>query len=165
MLAMLQEPWEATVSLAKGLGVTLKQMFVKPFTVQYPEERVTWPDRTRGRLVMPRDAATQAHRCTACLMCEKICPNGSIEITTRANEAGKRVLDDYTYHLERCTFCGLCVEVCPFDALRMSHQHEIAVRDRSTLVLHLQTETQAFKDEWRGALPAKKDGAGGGLPV
>ncbi len=157
MQTMVQESWEAFVNLAKGLGITLKQMLVKPVTVQYPEERVIWPDRTRGRLVMPRDPQTQAHRCTACMMCERICPNGSIEITTRANEAGKRILDDYIFHLERCTFCGLCVETCAFDALRMSHAHEIAVRDRSQLVLHLQQENQVFNDAWRGGLPAKKD--------
>jgi NADH-quinone oxidoreductase subunit I len=157
MLSMARESWEASVNLLKGLGITLKQMFAKPVTVQYPEERVIWPDRTRGRLALPVDAATGANRCTACLLCEKICPNGTIELTTRANEAGKRVLEDYVYHLERCTFCGLCVETCPFDALRMTHQHEIAVRDRSTLVMHLQTETLAFNDAWRGALPAKKD--------
>jgi formate hydrogenlyase subunit 6/NADH:ubiquinone oxidoreductase subunit I len=49
------------------------------------------------------------------------------------------------------------VEVCPFDALRMTHEHEIAVRDRSQLVRHLQQETLIFDEAWRGALPAKKD--------
>jgi NADH-quinone oxidoreductase subunit I len=157
MLSMARESWEAAVNLLKGLGVTLKQLFAKPFTVQYPEERVVWPDRTRGRLALPRDPQTQADRCTACLLCEKICPNGSIEITTGVNEAGKRRADDFIYHLERCTFCGLCVEICPFDALRMTHQHEIAVRDRSRLVMHLQQEKLAFNEAWRGALPSKKD--------
>jgi formate hydrogenlyase subunit 6/NADH:ubiquinone oxidoreductase subunit I len=92
-------------------------------------------------------------------MCERTCPNGSIEITQHLGENNKRVLDEFTYHLERCTFCALCVEVCPFDALRMSHEHEIAVRDRGTLVRHLQTETLPFDPTWWGGLPAKADAA------
>jgi NADH-quinone oxidoreductase subunit I len=154
---MLRESWEMLVSLVKGLGITLRQLFVRPFTVQYPEERVVWPERSRGRLVLPRDPQTGAHRCTSCLMCEKICPNGSLEITQHMGESNKRVLDDFLYHLERCTFCGLCVETCPFNALRMSHEHEIAVRDRAALLRHLQNETLTFDPAWRGGLPAKAD--------
>lgn len=157
MTGMLKESRELLASLVNGLLVTLRQMFRRPVTVQYPEERVVWPDRTRGRLVLPRDPATGAHRCTACLICERTCPNGSIEITQHPGENNRRVLDDYLYHLDRCTFCGLCVEVCPFDALRMSHEHEIAVRDRSVLLLHLQNETRVFDPRWRGGLPAKAD--------
>ncbi len=158
-MRMLREAWEIAASLGRGLAVTFRQMFVKPVTVQYPEERVAWPPRTRGRLVLPRDPETHAHRCTACLLCQKICPNGSIEISLRPGEGAKRVLDVFLHHLDRCTFCGLCVEICPFDALRMSHEHEIAVRDRGTLKRRLQDETPAFAPEWQGGLPAKKDGA------
>ncbi len=157
VIAMLLEAWEMLVSLLKGLAITLRQLFLKPFTVQYPEERVSWPERTRGRLVLPRDAGTGAHRCTSCLMCERICPNGSIEITQHPGEHGKRVLDDFLHHLGRCTFCGLCVEVCPFDALRMSREHEIAVRERPALERHLQAENLGFDPAWRGGLPAKAD--------
>ena len=77
----------------------------------------------------------------------------------RVNEAGRKVLDNYLYHLDRCTFCGLCVETCPFDALRMSHEHEIAARDRAELERRLQEENLVFNEAWRGALPAKKDAA------
>ena len=62
MLLMARESWEAAVNLLKGLGVTLKQLFAKPFTVQYPEERVVWPDRTRGRLRRSRALRTGAAR-------------------------------------------------------------------------------------------------------
>jgi len=154
---LFQEPWEAMVSLLKGMVVTLRQLFSKPCTIQYPEERLEWPERTRGRLVMPRDAETGKHRCTACLMCQRICPNGSIEIKVKSVAGNKRELDDYLHHLDRCTFCGLCVEVCPFDALRMSHEHELATLDKADLKRHLQTETLTFDPAWRGGLPAKAD--------
>lgn len=157
MTAMFKESWQILASLVVGLGITLRQMLVKPFTVQYPDERVIWPARTRGRLVLPRNPDNQAHRCTACLMCERICPNGSIEITVTTNEIGKRVLQDYLHHLDRCTFCGLCVETCAFDALRMSHEHEIASRNKGDFKRHLQLEAVALKTEWQGGLPDKAE--------
>ncbi|MCK5241638.1 4Fe-4S binding protein [bacterium] len=157
MNRFFKEPWDAVLSLVTGLMITLRQMFSKPCTIQYPEERLIWPDRTRGRLVMPRTEAGK-HKCTACLMCQRNCPNGSIEIKVKTIAgSNKRELDDYLFHLDRCTFCGICVETCPFDALRMSHEHEIAVQDKARLKLHLQTETIRFNPAWRGALPAKDD--------
>jgi len=155
-----QEPVDVVVSLLKGMAITLKQMFSKPCTIQYPEERLVWPDRNRGRVVLPRDPESGKHRCTACMSCVRICPNNSLEITTRANEAtNKRELDDFTYHLDRCSFCGLCVESCMFNALKMSHEHEIAVTDKAELKKHLQSENYALRPEWRGGLQAKADKA------
>jgi formate hydrogenlyase subunit 6/NADH:ubiquinone oxidoreductase subunit I len=90
-------------------------------------------------------------------MCEKICPNGSIEVKVRTDEHNKRKLEDFLHHLDRCSYCGLCVETCPFNALRMSREYEIAVRDRAQLKRHLQDETLTFDDAWRGGLPAKAD--------
>lgn len=159
MLRMFKESWDLMFSLVKGLAITLRQMFARPFTVQYPEERVMWPERTRGRLVMPRDPATGAVRCTACLMCEKICPNNSIEIKVRTDENNKRKLQDFLHHLDRCSYCGLCVETCAFNSLRMSREHEVAVRDKARLKRHLQDENLVFDDAWRGGLAAKLDKA------
>jgi NADH-quinone oxidoreductase subunit I len=155
--AFVKEPFDIMVSLGKGMAITLRQMFARHCTIQYPDERLVWPDRTRGRMVLPRDPETGKHRCTACLTCQRNCPNGSIEIKTRTNAANKRELDDFLFHLDRCSFCGICVETCPFDALRMSHEHEIAVVDKAVLKRHLQDENYTLKPEWRGGLPAKSD--------
>lgn len=157
MKVFFKEPWDVIVSLVKGLAITLRQLFSKPCTIQYPEERLVWPDRTRGRLVLPRDPATGKNRCTACMLCQRHCPNGSIEITSRTNDAGKKEAAQYLFHLDRCTFCGTCVEVCPFDALRMSHEHECAVTDKQALKLYLQNETIPFDEKWRGGLASQKD--------
>lgn len=159
MTRMLAESVDAVVSLVKGLGVTLRQFFRKPVTVQYPEERVAWPARTRGRVVLPKDPARGATRCTACLQCQRICPNGSLEVTAGTHAEGKRAPREFLYHLDRCTFCGLCVETCPFDALRMSHEHEHAALDPSVFKRRLLDEDYAFDPAWQGGLPAKADAA------
>jgi NADH-quinone oxidoreductase subunit I len=64
------------------------------------------------------------------------CPNGSIEIIARTEEADgkkKKVIDKHIYHLSMCTFCGLCVKTCPSDALAFGQKFEHAVFDRKQL--------------------------------
>jgi|GEM_PF-7009370 len=46
-----------------------------------------------------------------------------------------------------------------FNALKMSHEHEIAVTDKAELKKHLQSENYALRPEWRGGLQAKADKA------
>ena len=129
-------PW----SLICGLSVTLKYFFnpKRIVTEQYPENRKTLKmhDRYRGRLEMIEDADGN-NRCTACGMCERACPNASINVLATKNIAGKKVLGRYVYHFASCTQCGLCVEACPFGAIRMSHAFEVATTDPNDLEMIL----------------------------
>ncbi len=127
-------------ALLKGLGVTLNYI-VHPkrvVTREYPENRetLTFPERFRGQVVMPHDENND-HNCTACTLCEKACPNGSISILTTKNIASKRVLGQFVYRLSSCTLCNLCIEACPFDAIRMGHGFEMAGYTREELDLIL----------------------------
>ena len=127
-------------SLICGLSVTLKYFFnpKRIVTEQYPENRKTLKmhDRYRGRLEMIEDADGN-NRCTACGMCERACPNASINVLATKNIAGKKVLGRYVYHFASCTQCGLCVEACPFGAIRMSQAFEVATTDPNDLEMIL----------------------------
>jgi NADH-quinone oxidoreductase subunit I len=128
------------LGLVKGMNVTFRY-FRKPSRVvtrEYPENRDTlkFPDRFRGQVVMPHDEQGD-HTCTACTLCEKACPNGSISILTTKNIASKRVLGAFVYRLSSCTLCNLCIEACPFDAIRMGHGFEMATYTRDPLDLVL----------------------------
>jgi len=129
-------PW----SLICGLSVTLKYFFnpKRIVTEQYPENRKTlrMHDRYRGRLEMIEDADGN-NRCTACGMCERACPNASINVLATKNIAGKKVLGRYVYHFASCTQCGLCVEACPFGAIQMSPAFEVATTDPNDLEMIL----------------------------
>lgn len=129
-------PW----SLICGLSVTLKYFFnpKRIVTEQYPENRKTLKmhERYRGRLEMVEDEEGN-NRCTACGMCERACPNASINVLSTKNVAGKKVLGRYVYHFASCTQCGLCVEACPFGAIQMSQAFEVATTDPSTLEMIL----------------------------
>ena len=126
--------------LFKGMNVTFRY-FRKPSRVvtrEYPENRdsLKFPERFRGQVVMPHDEQGE-HTCTACTLCEKACPNGSISILTTKNIASKRVLGAFVYRLSSCTLCNLCIEACPFDAIRMGHGFEMATYTRDPLDLVL----------------------------
>jgi NADH-quinone oxidoreductase subunit I len=127
-------------SLLDGMRVTLRYL-THPSTIvtrQYPENRatLTFPERYRARLRLVYED-NGYHRCTACRMCERACPNASIRILTRPGAATKNELDRYIWRLDSCVFCNACVQSCPFDALEMTHEFENAVFDRRLLVFNL----------------------------
>jgi len=130
---------------AKGFGVTLKHFarnFFLPLrkaaarakagapadeslkssieTVQYPEEKVTYPERFRGlhRLMLRDDGAV---RCVACMCCPTVCPAHCITIIpAETNDKGiEKKPAVFEIDELRCVVCGLCVEACPCDAIRM----------------------------------------------
>lgn len=129
-------------SLVKGLQVTGKEFVTPKITERYPENRETHhvPERFRAILQLKYDADGN-HKCIACGICERNCPNGTINLTTKmvdtADGKKKRKLDKYQYDLGSCTFCQLCVTSCPQDALEFSNDFEQAVFTRDKLVKKL----------------------------
>jgi len=134
------------ISLLKGMFVTLKYFFNprKIVTEQYPENKSTLKmhERFRGRLELIHNEQG-LHSCTACGMCERSCPNKSINVLKTKHISGKPVLGKYVYRLCSCTQCNFCVESCPFGCLRMSHDFELASIDAHSLEMVLnKTEGQ-----------------------
>ena len=133
--------WE----MAKGLLVTLRNMTKKPFTVQYPEERLKQHSRFRGE-----EFVWYEERCTGCASCAKYCPLGIIKIVTSPsetapNEGDKYRLEVFDIDISRCMFCGLCVEACPYDALFMGSGFEQGQYSRKEMFIGLDQLRQAEK--------------------
>jgi NADH-quinone oxidoreductase subunit I len=138
MMRWLSDILSGFGSLLGGMGITIREFFSKDVTQQYPDERWRMAERFRGRVDLPLDPLSGAHKCTLCMMCVRACPNGSLEIVLGKGADGKaRVLDKYIYKLGTCTLCELCVESCNFDAIRMNHDYEMATYDRQELTLIL----------------------------
>ena len=141
------EVGSAIKTLAVGLKTTLREYFTAKSTEQYPENRKTTlhvAQRHRGRLVFTRNA-DETYKCTACTLCEKACPNGTIKIVQKMVEGEdgkkKRVLEDYIYDLGECMFCELCVNACPHGAIEFVNDFENSTFSKEALVLHLDKET------------------------
>jgi NADH-quinone oxidoreductase subunit I len=139
-----------------GLAVTAHHFFknlwgyitgeVTTFVVQYPEERLDYPDAFRGHpvLVALEDGEP---KCVACGLCEFACPTDCISILPGELEEGiERFPEVFDIDMSRCMFCGLCEEACPEEAIVMSRDVELAAYDRESLLFDkkavLRTEEQ-----------------------
>jgi NADH-quinone oxidoreductase subunit I len=140
------------IGLLKGLGVTLKTLFTKPTTQQYPHEKPDLPPRTRGVI------ALMDENCTVCMQCARECPDWCIYIdshkeTVPAAQPGGRTrtrnaLDRFAIDFALCMYCGICIEVCPFDALFWSPEFEY-----STYALRELTHEAGRLREWMDTVP------------
>lgn len=128
------------ISLAKGLFVTLKNLFSKPVTVQYPTQKLQMTERYRGLVDL------RIEKCIKCHLCEKICPTNCLYIEHRETPDKKKELVHFNYNMELCCFCGFCDQVCPTQAIYMNKIYEIAVYDRDRLRIDL-LNTGKY-DEW-----------------
>ena len=118
------------INLLKGLAVTLKYLFKRKETIQYPEEKIIHPERFRGIQYLDRDT------CIVCNQCVRICPTGAISLTGVPNpdpEKRGKVLDTYEIKFGQCILCDLCTEVCPTDSLKMTNNYELAVYNKDKL--------------------------------
>lgn len=118
--------------LINGLKITLKHMFMKPVTLQYPDERPTPSPRFRGlhALNVSHDRA----KCVACYLCPTVCPAKCITVEATEDENHDKHAGKYEIDLLRCIFCGYCVEACPVDALRMTDTFELANYKRQDFI-------------------------------
>lgn len=144
--------------ILNGLRITMRNMLRGPITVKYPHEKVVLPERARWAVTLTLDEQG-AHKCTACMACEKACPDFIIKIDVTTGEDRSKHIDRWDYQLGGCMMCGLCVEACPFDAIHMGHDYELAVCDVAALDYALIADEPAAKPARKAAAapaPAKE---------
>ncbi|MCL2379480.1 MAG: 4Fe-4S dicluster domain-containing protein [Coriobacteriia bacterium] len=142
-----------------SLRIAFKNLFRRPITVQYPKERLEIPQRARWAVEINYASEDGTHRCTACRVCEKECPDDLIEIDITVAEDRSRHINRWLYRRGGCMMCGLCVEVCPFCAIKMAHDYELAHVDPELLELDLLVDVPAYRrpKKPRPATAAKKE--------
>lgn len=149
-------------SLIKGMQVTGKEFLTPKVTERYPENRdtVKVPQRFRAILTLKYDSEGR-HKCIACGMCQRNCPNGTITVEGKMVDTPdgkkKKKLVDYCYDLGSCTFCQLCVTSCPTQAIEFSNDFEQAVFTRELLVKKLNYLPDAPDPEPMAPAPAPSE--------
>ncbi len=127
---------DAIKNLFIGLITTAKHLPRKEVTIQYPDERWTMPERSRGIVILLSDKETGELNCTTCLLCERACPSAAIKIVYEKDDKKKRHLKDFIVDNTLCCFCGLCEEACNFAAIKMTGKYEFATWDKTDLIWH-----------------------------
>lgn len=85
--------------------MTLKGLFKKPETIQYPAQVKPMPEGLKGHIVINTDL------CILCSLCARRCPCNAIEVDKKAR----------TWSINRfqCVQCGSCARECPKHCLTM----------------------------------------------
>lgn len=133
---------ETIRSVAIGMKITIRYVFMKPVTVNYPEHRLSFSPRYRGIHEF------ELNKCIACDLCAKACPvdciyiektgprridkaTGLVDETDPKNGKLTRFAIDYS----KCLFCALCTEPCPTECIHMGKLHDLSAYSRAEAVV------------------------------
>jgi NADH-quinone oxidoreductase subunit I len=146
------------VAIIKGLIITIRHLFTRKVTIQYPEQVRVMSPVYRGQHMLKRDEQGREN-CTACGLCALSCPAEAITMKAEERLPSEKHLyreekyaSIYEINMLRCIFCGLCEEACPKDAIYLttskvlvpsSYDREDFIFGKDKLVMPL---TEAMKN-------------------
>ncbi len=109
--------------IVKAMITTLRHMFSRKVTVQYPEEHRTMSvENLRGFHRLNRDPQGRV-KCVACMMCETTCPAHCIRIIGAPAPWPDREKYPISFVIDelRCIYCGMCEQACPVAAIELTY--------------------------------------------
>ena len=119
--------------MPQAFVVTIKHLFWKPVTIDYPHKRVPMAPRYKGKHYLERyDDGTE--RCVCCGLCAAACPADAIYMEPEETERGERRAKIYEINLIRCIFCGFCEEACPEEAIFLGREYEFSEDNRDSFI-------------------------------
>ncbi len=145
--------WTSLATIAIGMKVTFKHMFVPAVTIQYPDVRPELPERKRNRLYVNMDD------CIGCDQCSRACPVSCIEIETvkglptddigKTSNGKKKALwvTKFDIDFAKCCYCQLCVFPCPTECIYMTDVYEFSEFSRNDLIYDFVTLTPDEREQ------------------
>lgn len=137
-MSYLRQIVAGVATLLAGLWVTLKNLFRKPVTLQYPREKPELSRVFRSAIALVRFEDKGTHDCVACMQCVNICPSFCITVEGDKPEGLKRKrATRFEVDYALCSVCGLCIDVCPTDTLKYSKNYDEAGYRRDGFIYDL----------------------------
>src|SRR6202022_3909066 len=122
------------LGVGRSAAISMRHVFERKLTVQYPDEAPAVGFRFRGRHIFHQDV------CIGCTQRERGCPVIAIKMETPQGPPSRKVVTDrFALDLGICYYCGLCEEVCPTDpkAVHLGPDFELATHDRRLLIYEM----------------------------
>jgi len=142
----------AMSELLSGMALTLRTMFRRKVTLNYPYEKGPLSPRFRGEHALRRYPNGE-ERCIACKLCEAVCPAQAITIEAEERADGSRRTTRYDIDMTKCIYCGFCQEACPVDAIVEGPNFEYATETREELFYNKQKLLENG-DRWEAEIAA-----------
>jgi len=120
-----------------GITTTLRHLFGRKKTVQFPDQPHEIPDPLlyRGVHRLNRDEQGRV-KCVACFLCATACPAHCIDIVAAESPWPDREKypESFTIDELRCIFCGMCEEACPVDAIELTSLYDLSGKSREEMI-------------------------------
>ena len=141
--------FHALYTVAVGMKITFKHLFIPSVTIQYPTVKMKLPERARNRLYVNIDDCIGCDQCAMacpvdCITIEtiKATPDQDLGVTSTGNKKRLHV-SRFDIDIAKCCYCGLCVPPCPTECIVMTDVYEFSEFDRHNLIYNFSRMTPA----------------------
>jgi NADH-quinone oxidoreductase subunit I len=141
-----------------GMRITVKHLFTRSATIQYPTVKKQIPERARNRLYVNMDDCIGCNQCAMacpvdCITIETLKSTPDVDLGLTSKNTKKRLyVPRFDIDIAKCCYCGLCTYPCPTECIVMTDVYEFSEYDRHNLIYSFATMTAEELTEAREKL-------------